>query len=419
MAKHETMFLMGADSCILDLFTGLEDLFGTAARISIEGFPSPFKIGDDLLTEILESGENIINSASVSRPDNRLSVTYQAFRAFNDQGHAVPNPNFCIFYISIQDQNRPTDEEVAKVVKTVRQFGKDNSLLPKNSLQVKGAKADPARALMSAVQASSADQISKVNQFFIRMSSEFEEQRKKLQDEFDKRDSELAERAREQERKISEEKAALEATRKEIDDRNNTHARRAIRGELIGVIKQRQENFSIPPGTSRLRLPIHVIFILIIALTGLGAVWSIVFWTANADTLNFGTVGLAVKSAIFTFGFLTSSGLYISWMNRWFDKHADAQFQTKQFEIDINRATWAVEAALEWKKIQGEEMPDALLIGVTKHLFESKSGESTEYSPMEALASSILGSASNLKLNVGGNELTLDRKSLRQIKSDA
>jgi len=105
-------------------------------------------------------------------------------------------------------------------------------------------------------------------------------------------------------------------------------------------------------------------------------------------------------------------------MNRWFDKHADAQFQTKQFEIDINRATWAVEAALEWKNIQNEEMPEALLAGITKNLFEGSTatGETVEYSPLSALASGLLSSASNVKLNANGYEVSYDAKSLKKLQ---
>jgi hypothetical protein len=102
-------------------------------------------------------------------------------------------------------------------------------------------------------------------------------------------------------------------------------------------------------------------------------------------------------------------------MNRWFDKHAEAQFVTKQYEIDINRATWAVEAALEWQRAQGGEMPPALVNGITNHLFERERGESAEYSPLEALASSILGSAASMKLNMAGTEVNMDRKSIRAM----
>jgi hypothetical protein len=60
-------------------------------------------------------------------------------------------------------------------------------------------------------------------------------------------------------------------------------------------------------------------------------------------------------------------------------------------------------------------MPDALLIGFTKNLFDSQISDHANYAPLDALASSILGSASNLKLNVGGSELSFDRKGIKEI----
>jgi hypothetical protein len=61
-------------------------------------------------------------------------------------------------------------------------------------------------------------------------------------------------------------------------------------------------------------------------------------------------------------------------------------------------------------------MPDLLLTGITKHLFEVSPAEQAEYSPLEALASSILGTASNLNLDVNGSKIILDRKSIKEIK---
>lgn len=192
--------------------------------------------------------------------------------------------------------------------------------------------------------------------------------------------------------------------------------RRAIRGELINTIQNRQLKFQLSPETSRLRTPIHFVFLLLLLFTLSGAIYTLLEWgAATIENWDAHTLSLIVKPVAFAFAFVTAAGLYITWMNRWFDKRAEAEFQARQFEIDINRASWAVEAALEWKGIQGEQMPEALLTGITKHLFEIHASDSAEYAPLEVLATSILGTAANIKMQLAGNEISLDRKSLKEI----
>lgn len=282
--------------------------------------------------------------------------------------------------------------------------------------------------MLSAIQAAAGDQIIRTNEFFQEMTRNFEARQKELEDQAiqdraaveELRQSAIAD-ADKRRAEIEDERKRLEALRAELDDRDNTHARRATRTDLVEVLKQRQQSFSVSKDTVRLRRPIHAIFLVLLAATGSGAAWSMYVWGSLPSTswTDVASVSSALKSVVLSFAFLTSAGLYISWMNRWFDKHSDAQFVTKQYEIDINRATWAVEAALEWQKRQGGDMPPALLNGITQHLFERQGGDIAEYSPGDLLASSLLGSASNMRLNLGGAELNLDRKGLREMTKPA
>ncbi len=415
MPNHDTTILTPSDRTILQLFDELDPQFEGSIQVQVAGLSGSLTRDSGLLNDILDADGSAITSITLK--NGGLSAQYIARHQVNSN-NLIAHAFYSVIRLTINDNNRPDDDFIVKTHTIVQRFLVENSLLPARQALSNQDDLRPNVALLSAIQSSASDQIARVNQFFADLTEQFDTRNQDLEAKYNGRIEKLEEQFAAKDKALQSEREALEARQKELDDRDNTHARRAIRGELIQTIQLRQKSFTISPETQQLRWPIHVVFVLLLIGTSIGAVWSLYVWGTNPnDAWGSVTVTSALKTAVFTFGFLTSAGLYISWMNRWFDKHADAQFQTKQFEIDINRATWAVEAALEWKNIQGEQMPDALLTGITKHLFEQALGEVPEYSPLEALASSILGSASSLKMNLNGNELSLDRKSIKQIKA--
>lgn len=107
-------------------------------------------------------------------------------------------------------------------------------------------------------------------------------------------------------------------------------------------------------------------------------------------------------------------------MNRWFEQHASAEFLLKQFELDIDRASWVVETAMEWRRDQNAEIPTSLLEGITRNLFADGGDSAQAHSAADDLASALVGNASQLKVKLGNNELNFDRKGLAGLgKIDA
>lgn len=102
-------------------------------------------------------------------------------------------------------------------------------------------------------------------------------------------------------------------------------------------------------------------------------------------------------------------------MNRWFEQHASAEFLLKQFELDIDRASWVVESAMEWRRDQQAEIPAPLLEGITRNLFADRTDPASAHSAADDLASALVGNASQLKLRLGENELNFDRKGLTTL----
>jgi len=104
-------------------------------------------------------------------------------------------------------------------------------------------------------------------------------------------------------------------------------------------------------------------------------------------------------------------------MNRWFERHSELEFQLKQFELDIDRATWVVETALEWRQEQHSTIPNHLLESISRNLFSrSDKDEGSDMHPADYLASALLGKASALRLALpGGRELEYGPRALKEV----
>jgi hypothetical protein len=212
----------------------------------------------------------------------------------------------------------------------------------------------------------------------------------------------------------------LQALQKEIDDRNNTHARRELHRDLKAKISQRAGSMKVTPETIRNRTPIHIATCLAVA-----SMLGLILWlSAQAASMPSGLTSVqyliaGIKPALLTVAMLGLIAWYLRWMNRWFERYADAEFQLKQFELDIDRASWVVEAALEWKLSQDRPMPEHLLETISRNLFsKSEADDASDMHPADYLASAILGRASALNLKMPGGELSLTGKDIQRLKND-
>lgn len=417
MANNNITILSPSDSVISELFLGLEEDGQPKARFWVPGLPDILERNNDVFDKILSCDGSLFARAALEYKN--ISINLQTKSYMNNNGSVTPHPYYAIIQINTNDNNRPTSNDIIYVLAKVNEFLRSRKLLPAILEGEASQLFEPQIALLAAIQNAASGQIARTDEFFRGLVDKFDNRQAELEELYSRKTIQLEKAIAERRTRLEADEVRLQEKQRELDDRDNTHVRRAIRGELIETIRNRQKTFSISKDTTRLRWPIHAVFLLLLLGTSTGAVWSLSTWVSLAVNKKEGwdpfLITLAIKSIVFTFGFLTSAGLYISWINRWFDKHAEAQFHTKQFEIDINRASWAVEAALEWKASQSEQMPDALLMGITKNLFDSQISDHANYAPLDALASSILGSASNLKLNVGGSELSFDRKGIKEI----
>ncbi len=248
------------------------------------------------------------------------------------------------------------------------------------------------------------------------LEAEYVELKKQLEDQV------AAERL-EHQKAIDSERALLAqrvdevaARARVLDDRNNTHVRRELHEKLKARLADRFKKLDLTPETKRARWPIHLgvaasaalLAVLVYSLTSEALVV-----TSRADSTVAERILVIAKSATASLGFLGIISWYLRWMNRWFERLAENEFQLKQFELDITRAQWVVETAFEWKISQQSPIPDPLLENISRNLFiNSEKDVNADMHPADYLASALIGKASNVKLAVPGAEIELGPKAL-------
>lgn len=215
----------------------------------------------------------------------------------------------------------------------------------------------------------------------------------------------------------------LEAKKKEIDVREPRYVRRELRNELLREIKSRYEKFTLTEGTRHLRWPVHFALFLLFGLFVYGAYQ---YGTVSIETIVKSDVNaiflmlLSVKPILLVAGAVATVSYYIRWQNKWFEQHAQAEFKLKQMQLDIERSSWLVETAFEWRSETNEPMDTSLLNSLSKNLFSyDEARDDGIRSPADEIASALMGSASNVKLKIGDNEIGLDRKSIKELEKSA
>lgn len=257
----------------------------------------------------------------------------------------------------------------------------------------------------------------------IELDEEYSARKTELESQFEQRATEAQKTLEAQRRAIAETQELLEARSLALDDRSNTHARRALHEQLKTRIADRFKNLDLTPQTKSSRTPIH--WAVVATATVLGVLIAIFTYEAintlsRADSTMPERILVIAKSATASLGFLGIISWYLRWLNRWFERLADAEFQLKQFELDINRAQWVVETAFEWKITQNAPIPDPLLENISRNLFsKSEKDEAADMHPADYLASAILGRASALNLKIpGGGEVSLNGRDIRKLQKD-
>ena len=209
----------------------------------------------------------------------------------------------------------------------------------------------------------------------------------------------------------------LERLRKDLDDRSARHARREQSRALQQKISDRSERFTLTKATQRKRWPVHMIFTLLIGVSG-GLVGKSLLFPET------GVEGVALwlelgRLPLGALGFALTAIFYIRWNDHWFRQHADQEFKLQQLALDVDRAGYAAEMLLEWQEDKDGQMPAVMVDRLTAGLFVDPTTAGRAQHPSEDVTSALLKAASNVRVDVPGvGELTLSGRQLRRVEKD-
>ena len=212
---------------------------------------------------------------------------------------------------------------------------------------------------------------------------------------------------------VATKEAELAARVKEVDDRSNRHARRQLRTDLKQTFKDRAAKFKLSLGTRIMRFPIAALYLVLMGVLGYG-LYKGYQLQAKVTPGQHDWVLIGQQAAL-AVGLAVTTGFFIRWNDAWFREHACEEFKLKRLEIDVDRASWICEMALEWKAEVKGEMPQLLMERLSQNIFVDDAPKHEPTSNADTLASAILGTASEVNVKAGNTEIKLDRKSMAQL----
>lgn len=448
MSNQRIKIPRSPDRTIINLFKTLNECHDaqpfniiTLGSVTTTGIDHLNAKNNEVLQLITEQNSYLIDQCSTSI--KCLSISYHR------GGNYTPDKKSPIFdEITINEtsgQPKPPPKAIIEIITTI-----NKQLIPfESDITIPNSKLEAEKQLLAIHQAT-LEKLEHLNEDLIRKSSEFrtnlekkyEEKSEALNNETAKKERLLETEYSQKESALAEKEEKLNQRLSEIDDRDNTHARRQIRDKMLSDVKERISAFGLSETTEKKRLPVlSGIIALTLALATLLYLTTVEIHSANEqnsshlelarnalsqknnDTIKETTASISTtdlskidiywlwaRFSILSFGLAGTILYYIKWQNKWAEQHANTELQLQQFYIDVNRANWVIESCLEWRKETDSPIPKELISSITSNLFKSQQTESEQViHPADELASALMGSASKLRLKLGDHEMEFDK----------
>lgn len=334
----------------------------------------------------------------------RLSVTIQR----------QPDDKSLFDKVSVNRPDNADHLQIAKLVAALQKhLGQTSILNVGNLLGPAATQHFEAREIaLTRLEQLSANLLGEMEEARKRREREYDAKEKALEERIEQRVTELEAQAKRHQEELDQRSAGLDARSKELDDRAAKHARRQHYKDIKEKFQSWNEKFQVTPGTSGLRKSVFWTTLALLVLFGGLAGWFLVQSVTAQDNTHL--IAAVVKQITFTLLFVSTAFFFIRWNNQWFQRHADEEFRLKRMELDIDRASWFVEMAFEWKEDKGEEIPLEIIERLTQGLFSDDSFDHS-VEPADSLMQALVGAARFKVKLADGSELEYDRKGIQRL----
>lgn len=401
------------DKQIVGIFGQLNKQFPDTSVSVNDGLKSYRMSGDGVdenaVSDFKKSTGFSIASANLSL--NGFSISYN-----RHHNQVTPNANLTFSY----NNNNPADFDNIRALKieATKRFGQPPSIQTEVP-----ADYDTISRFMQIETAlgGAVDAFSKLQSEFHRKNEELREDH---QANVNSLKEQLAEERSNWQHEIGEQRRELEAARRALDDRSNTHARREIRKDIKSDIDSSFEKKLFSDATVEQRKPVRAafwlgtVFLGVISFISLLPTLGIPNGPSSIPTGSDLWLAYA-KSTLTGFGAVGFLAFYIKWETSWTAIQGEYERNLATARIDIDRASWVTESVLEWQREAGErEMPNQLLESFTRRLFDWDGRLEASHSNADDLASAIIGSAARVNIGADGASVELDRKGVKKLQKE-
>ena len=256
--------------------------------------------------------------------------------------------------------------------------------------------------------------VKETHEYHMRLDAEVAEQKQSLSASFDEKEQILAKKHEERTTELEVREKDLDKQRQDLDDRSARHARREQSRALQEKIANRSKKFTLTPETQRKRRSVHVIFVLLLLVSG-------VLITRSLLSPPLAKEGVALwleigRLPLGMLGFALTAIFYIRWNDQWFRQHANQEFKLQQLALDVDRAGYAAEMLLEWQEDKGGEMPAVMVDRLTAGLFIDQTTVGRVQHPSEDITGALLKAASKVRIEIPGiGEATLPGRRIGKL----
>lgn len=257
------------------------------------------------------------------------------------------------------------------------------------------------------------------------LETEFAERRSALETEIQARQAKLDEAAAQLQQEAAQREESLLQRTKELDDRDHIHARRKLREDITKGIEARLASAIVPMRTSAIGWIIFAISLSVSGFLGWVSVTSLLDYASLSQAPSIEAQGqtYSVEQGWFLLGRGAVTGslavaflVYaITWLKSIYHADVRAQRELERYSIDLNRASWAVETIMEAKK-DGGNIPDILIAGVSRNLFDSATGKDAS-SQHDALGS-LLRASARAKITTSGAEFEVNSRGANKLAKE-